>query len=65
MKTNLLDEDLWDFAGQTGVHTTIDHILKGQEPDFSLGTTYERMIAKGFDLAESGQLLNHFQSLQE
>ncbi|HSF80630.1 MAG TPA: AAA family ATPase [Anaerolineales bacterium] len=65
LKTNLLDEDLWEIVRQTGVHTTIDNFLKGDEPDLSLGITYERVLAKGLELAESGQLLNHFQPLQD
>lgn len=65
LKTFLLDEDLWDIVQQTGVYRTIDNILKGNEPDLSQGITYDRVISKGLELAESGQLLNHFQPLNE
>jgi len=61
LKTNLLDEDLWEIVKKSSVYTTIDDILKGNEPDLSLGITYQRVLAKGLELAESGQLLNHFQ----
>jgi len=63
LKTNLLDEDLWGIVRQTSVYTTIDSILKGNEPNMSLGITYERVLEKGLELAESGQLLSHFQPL--
>jgi len=62
LKTYLLDEDLWATVKQSNVYRTIDSILKGEEPDLSLGITYERVFAKGLELAESGQLLNHFQA---
>jgi hypothetical protein len=62
LRSNLIEEDLWDVVQHSSVNETIDKILQGNEPNLSMGLTYERVLAKGLELAESGQLLNHLLS---
>jgi hypothetical protein len=61
LRSSLLDEDLWCEVERVGVDGVIDLLLKGQEPDLSLGIHYERVVTKGLALARSGQLINHLQ----
>lgn len=59
LRANLLDEDLWHEVEKFGLEKAVDLILTGNEPDFSLGINYERVLEKGKELAASGQLVNH------
>lgn len=63
LKSYLLDEDLWNLVRQSNVNKVIDSILKGSEPDLTVGITYDRVLDKALELAGSGQLLNHFEPL--
>jgi hypothetical protein len=62
LRATLLDEDLWGQVERHGLEKAVDNILIGEEPDFSLGIHYERVLAKGLELAHSGQLINHLES---
>jgi hypothetical protein len=62
LRSNLLDEDLWGLVSRSGLNKTIDTLLRGYEPDLALGIHYERVLAKGLELAASGQLINHFKN---
>ena len=59
LRSNLLDEDLWELVEQQGLNKTFDQILNGYEPDLAPGIVYERVLQKGVELARSGQLINH------
>lgn len=59
LRANLLDEDLWNEVEKFGLEKTVDTILTGNEPDLSFGINYERVLKKGKELAQSGQLVNH------
>lgn len=59
LRSNLLDEDLWEMVEQNGLNKTVDTLLKGFEPNLSMGITYQRVLNKGIELARSGQLINH------
>jgi hypothetical protein len=59
LRSNLLDEDLWKEVERSGLDRTVDTILRGNEPDFSLGINYERVLEKGLELARSGIFINH------
>lgn len=59
LRSTLLDEDLWQNVEQYGVGKTSDDILRGIEPDFSIGINYRRVLEKGIELAQSNQLFNH------
>lgn len=62
LRSNLLEKDLWGEVDKIGVEKTVDMILKGREPDFSLGIRYDRVLAMGMQLIESGQLVSHIRS---
>jgi SpoVK/Ycf46/Vps4 family AAA+-type ATPase len=64
LRANLLDEDLWKEVERAGLDRTVDTILRGNEPDLSLGINYERAIEKGFELAHTGIFVNHLSSHQ-
>ena len=59
LRANLLDEDLWDEVEEFGVDKTVDKIIRGNEPDFSVNMNYARIMEKGLELARSGQLIVH------
>jgi hypothetical protein len=59
LRASLLDEDLWDYSQKTGMEKTIDIIIRGDEPDLTMGIYYDRVLSKGIQLARSGQLINH------
>lgn len=59
LRALLLDEDLWAEVERYGLEKAVDNIIIGEEPDFSLGIDYERVLEKGLELARSGQLINH------
>lgn len=59
LRSNLLDEDLWELVEQQGLNKTFDQILRGYEPELAPGIVYERVVQKGLQLAQSGQLINH------
>jgi hypothetical protein len=63
LRSYLLDEDLWGLVKQSNVNKMIDNILKGNEPDLTVGIAYDRVLSKALELAGSGQLLNHFQPI--
>ncbi len=62
LRSNLLDEDLWDEVEESGLDKTVDNILRGYEPDLSSKIYYERVLEKGMELARSGKLINHLQA---
>jgi hypothetical protein len=62
LRATLLDEDLWGEVEQYGLEKAVDNIIIGDEPDFSLGIHYERVLEKGLELARSGQLINHLKT---
>jgi hypothetical protein len=62
LRSNLLDEDLWYEVEESGLDKTVDNILRGYEPDLSSKINYDRVLAKGIELARSGKLINHLQS---
>lgn len=62
LRSNLLDEDLWNEIEESGLDKTVDNILRGYEPDLSSKIYYERVLEKGVELARSGKLINHLQS---
>lgn len=62
LRAYLLDEDLWNEVERSGLDKTIDVILRGNEPDFSLGINYERVFEKGVELARTGRLVNHLKN---
>ncbi len=62
LRSNLLEKDLWDEVEKIGVEKTVDAILKGKEPDFSLNICYDRVLSTGEHLIESGQLISHLRS---
>ena len=62
LRASLLDDDLWGEVERSSMGKVIDTILKGEEPDFSLGIHYERVLEKGIELARSGQLISHLTS---
>ncbi|HLE14874.1 MAG TPA: AAA family ATPase [Anaerolineales bacterium] len=59
LRSTLLDEDLWKEVERTGLHRTVDEIIKDEEPNFSFGLDYDRVLSKGVELAHSGALINH------
>ncbi|MEJ2333920.1 MAG: AAA family ATPase [Desulfobulbaceae bacterium] len=59
LRSSLLDEDLWKEVEQAGLDRTVDAILRGNEPDLSLGINYQRVLDMGLALARSGRLVNH------
>jgi hypothetical protein len=59
LRSNLLDEDLWEEVEEFGVDKTVDTIIRGKEPDFSINMNYVRILEKGLELARSGQLIGH------
>lgn len=63
LRANLLDEDLWGEVEEYGVDKTVDKILRGKEPDFSVRMRYDRILEKGLELARSGQLIGHLKYL--
>jgi ATP-dependent 26S proteasome regulatory subunit len=63
LRANLLDEDLWKEVEESGVDKTVDRILRGKEPDFSINMRYARIVEKGLELARSGQLIGHLKHL--
>ena len=65
LRSNLLDEDLWDYSQKTGLEKTIDIIIRGDEPDLTMGIYYDRILSKGIQLARSGQLINHIRAERE
>lgn len=64
LRSNLLDEDLWKEVERTGLDRTVDTILRGNEPDLSLGINYERVFEKGLELTRSGIFINHLSNHQ-
>jgi hypothetical protein len=64
LRANLLDEDIWQEVEREGLDRTVDTILRGNEPDFSLGINYERVLEKGLELAQSGIFVNHLSYTQ-
>lgn len=65
LRSNLLDEDLWYEVEQSGLDKTVDSILRGYEPDLSSKINFDRVLAKGIELARSGKLINHLQSSRD
>ena len=63
LRSSLMDEDLWREVEQNYVDKVVDNILTGKEPDLTLGITYERVFAKGLELARSGELFGHLPSM--
>jgi SpoVK/Ycf46/Vps4 family AAA+-type ATPase len=59
LRANMLDEDLWREVETTGLDKTVDNLLRGVEPDFSLGIRYDRVFNEGIDLIRSGKLISH------
>jgi SpoVK/Ycf46/Vps4 family AAA+-type ATPase len=59
LRSTLLDEDLWAEVQKDSLEHTIDNIIIGKEPDFTIGVHYERVLRKGLELARSGQLISH------
>ena len=59
LRSSLLDDDIWKKVERTGLEKTVDILLVGDEPDFSKGVTYERVLNKGIALARSSSLINH------
>ena len=59
LRSMLLDEDLWQEIERYGIEKTLDNIVVGEEPDLSVGISYDRALNKGIELARSGQLINH------
>jgi hypothetical protein len=59
LRSTLMDEDLWGEVERGSLERMIDMLLKGDEPDLTLGIHYERVLAKGLELARSEQLVNH------
>jgi SpoVK/Ycf46/Vps4 family AAA+-type ATPase len=62
LRATLLDEDLWAVVERGGLEKAVDNIIIGEEPDLSLGLHYERVLAKGLELARSGELINHLKT---
>jgi hypothetical protein len=65
LRSALLDEDLWNQVEEASLDSMIDLLLKGQEPDYSIGVRYERLLERGMALARSGQLVNHIKTKPE
>lgn len=59
LRSNLLDEDLWELVETQGLNKTFDEILRGHEPNLAPGIVYDRVLQNGLELAKSGQLINH------
>jgi hypothetical protein len=59
LRSSMLDDDLWKKVEHAGLEKTVDLLLVGDEPDFSKGVTYERVMHKGLELARSSALINH------
>jgi len=59
LRSSLLDEDLWSDVEKNNLDKTVDNILTGNEPDLSMGIDYNRVLAKGLQLARSGELIGH------
>lgn len=59
LRSTLMDEDLWQIVEDTSLQRTIDHLVKGEEPDLSSTITYERVLQKGLQLAGTSVFANH------
>ena len=59
LRSSLLDEDLWRDVEKISVDKTVDNILTGNEPDLMTGLDFDRVFAKGLQLARSGELIGH------
>ena len=59
LRSSLLDEDLWSDVEKNNLDKTVDTILTGNEPAYSTGIDYDRVFAKGLELARSGELIGH------
>lgn len=65
LRSTLLDEDVWAQIEASNIDHMIDKLLGDEEPDFSLGINFDRVLAKGLELVNSGQLINHLKSQSE
>lgn len=63
LRATLLDEDVWREVERVGLGKFVDNVIIGEEPDFSLGSSFERVLEKGHKLIRSGQLVSHLKSM--
>lgn len=62
LRSTLLDEDLWEQVEANNIDRVVDKLLREKEPDFSLGINFDRVLEKGLELVNSGQLINHLKT---
>lgn len=62
LRATLLDEDIWREVERVGLGKFVDNVIIGEEKDFSLGLSFERVLEKGYSLIRSGHLINHLKN---